>query len=59
MNLFWLLRMQRWVRRPPSERAVRFVLAILAICAALFAVELIWGWPEALTPNSGGRGRMW
>lgn len=56
MNLMWLVRMARWVRQPPSERAVVFVLAIVALCLVLFAVERIWGWPEALTPNSrGGR----
>ena len=59
MNLLWLVRMYRWVRTPPSERAVRVVLAIVALCFVLFAVELIWGWPEALTPNSGARRHMW
>ena len=59
MDLFWLVRMARWVRHPPSPRAVRFVLVIVALCLLLFGVELIWGWPEALTPHSGGRTRLW
>ncbi|MBK5928953.1 hypothetical protein [Rhodobaculum claviforme] len=59
MNLFWLLRMARWVRQPPSEGAVRFVLAIMALCLVLFAVERIWGWPEMLTPNSPSGRAPW
>ena len=59
MTPFWLLRMARWVRRPPSERAVKVVLAIVALCFALFAIELVWGWPEALTPNTRGGRPIW
>ena len=55
MNLMWFVRMTRWVRNPPSMGQVKFVLAILAICFALAAVELIWGWPEALSTGGGGR----
>ncbi|MCZ4353588.1 hypothetical protein O4H61_13800 [Roseovarius aestuarii] len=47
----WLLRMTRWAQNPPSPARVKFVLAIVLFCLALFAVERIWGWPEALTPN--------
>ncbi|MGY6635264.1 MAG: hypothetical protein ACXIU8_16205 [Alkalilacustris sp.] len=55
MNLFWLLRMRRWVQHPPSERMVWFVLGVIALCAVLFAIDRIWGWPEALTPATDGR----
>lgn len=58
ISLAWLLRMKRWVQNPPSMGRVIFVLTVIAICIALVIVERIWGWPEALTPHSGGRGRM-
>ena len=51
MNPLWFLRMARWAKRPPSEGRVKLVLAVIAICIALAAVEYFWGWPEALTPN--------
>lgn len=54
MNTGWLLRMARWARRPPSEGRVLWVLIVVAICAALVAVEwLMGGWPEVLTPDRG------
>jgi hypothetical protein len=51
----WLLRMARWVRHPPSPARVRLVLAVIVLCLMLFGVEYLFGWPEALTPNGGGR----
>lgn len=52
---YFLLRMVRWVRNPPSAKQVKFVLAILAVCLSLAIIERIYGWPEALTPSGGGR----
>lgn len=49
MNPHWLLRMARWVRNPPSSGRVRLVLAVVALCLALHAVERWIGWPDALT----------
>lgn len=51
MTLNWLLRMARWARNPPSPARVRLVLAVAVLCLALWGVEVIWGWPEALTVN--------
>ncbi len=52
MTLTWLIRMAKWARHPPSPAHVKFVLAILAACLALWGgVEQIWGWPEALRVN--------
>ncbi len=51
MTLTWLIRMAKWARHPPSPARVKFVLAILAACLALWGVEQIWGWPEALRVN--------
>ena len=39
MPFHWLLRMARWVRHPPSPRRVTLVLAVVAACLALWAVE--------------------
>ncbi|WP_050526329.1 hypothetical protein [Pseudorhodobacter aquimaris] len=55
MNYRWFLRMAQWVRRPPSEGHVKLVLGVILICLLLFGVEYFFGWPEALTPNGGGR----
>ncbi|SEM87156.1 hypothetical protein [Palleronia pelagia] len=55
MNLHWMLRAKRWAQNPPSAKQVKFVLAIIAVCIALFAYERIMGWPDWLTPNNVGR----
>lgn len=54
-GLTWLLRMARWARNPPSMAQVRFVVAIVAICLALVALERVFGWPAWLTTGGGGR----
>lgn len=53
MNLRWMLRAARWARRPPSARRVVFVLAIVAACLILFAIERFVGWPDWLTAGDG------
>ncbi|RMD94092.1 MAG: hypothetical protein D6811_03570 [Alphaproteobacteria bacterium] len=58
MWLRGLLRMAIWARRPPSEARVKLVLAVIAICLALFAVERIFGWPDWLTPEMTPKGRV-
>jgi len=58
MNPFWLLRMSRWARNPPSAKRVVFVLAVVAFCLALFAIEKFIGWPDWLTPERLPRGRI-
>lgn len=52
------LRMAKWARHPPSAARVKLVLAVIALCLGLFAVERLFGWPEALTLDDGGRGRF-
>ncbi len=54
----WFLRMARWVRRPPSVRQVVLVVVVIALCLAIAGFEWLFGWPEALTPNSGGVPRI-
>ncbi len=51
MNPRWLLRMARWARNPPSPGRVKLVLAVVALCLLLLAIERLFGWPEALTVN--------
>ncbi|MCI5112318.1 MAG: hypothetical protein MRY75_17370 [Marivita sp.] len=46
MNWFWLLRMTQWARNPPSPARVKLVLAIIAICLGIYAVETWIGWPD-------------
>ena len=49
MNLFWLLRMARWARNPPSAARVKLVLGVIAACLLLIGFEWLWGWPDWLT----------
>lgn len=51
----WLMRSKRWAQNPPSAKRVKFILAIIAICVALFLWELTMGWPDFLTPDRVGR----
>ncbi|MBM2330512.1 hypothetical protein [Marivita cryptomonadis] len=46
MNWFHLLRMAHWVRNPPSPARVKFVLAVIALCLAIVAIERWVGWPD-------------
>lgn len=55
MTPVWLLRMVRWAKHPPSAGRVKLVLAVLAACLLLVAVERLAGWPEALTVDGFGR----
>jgi len=57
MNLMWFLRAKRWAQNPPSVGKIKMVGAIIAVCATLYGIELVWGWPEWLTPNDT-RGRI-
>lgn len=51
MNPLWLIRMKRWVQNPPSPARIKLVAAIIGVCLLVFALERIFGWPAALTPN--------
>ena len=46
MNWFWLLRMAQWARNPPSPARVKLVLAVIALCLGVYAVETWIGWPD-------------
>lgn len=49
MNPIWFVRAKRWARNPPSMGRVKLVLGIVAVCAALYAIEHFVGWPEWMT----------
>jgi hypothetical protein len=51
----WLMRMARWVRHPPSPRAVRGLLIVLGLCLALVGIEALGLWPDWATTEGGGR----
>lgn len=46
-------RMAKWARNPPSEKRVKLVLGVIALCLVLFGVERLFGWPDWLTIDSG------
>lgn len=50
-----LMRMAVWVRRPPSRTHLLVMAVVVAIAAAAFAFEAIWGWPDWLTPARAPR----
>ncbi|GAB4286733.1 MAG: hypothetical protein Kow0058_06270 [Roseovarius sp.] len=56
MNPRWLLRMAKWAHRPPGPRRVALVLAIVALCLAVVAVERYIGWPDWMTVTPARRG---
>lgn len=56
MNMRWMLRMKRWVQRPPSWGHVKFVFTILLACALIYAYEYLYGWPDFLIIEPVGRG---
>ncbi|MGX9350292.1 hypothetical protein ACS3QZ_03735 [Shimia sp. W99] len=58
MNIRHFLRMARWARNPPSERRVKLVFAIIAICLVVFAFERVFGWPDWMTLGNTPKGRM-
>ncbi len=52
------LRMSGWARNPPSARKVKLVLAVIAIVAAIWGLEQLFGTPDWMRINSMPRGRV-
>jgi hypothetical protein len=38
--------MAQWARNPPSPARVKLVLAVIALCLAIVAIERWVGWPD-------------
>lgn len=49
VNWMWFVRMGRWARNPPSMGRVKLVLGVVAVCAAIAAVQWLGLWPDFLT----------
>jgi hypothetical protein len=45
----WLLRMSRWSRNPPSEKKIKFVLAIIVVALVIVGIEAMGWWPDWAT----------
>jgi len=41
-----LLRMARWAHRPPGEKRVKLVLAVVALALAIWGLEQLFGTPD-------------
>lgn len=59
MNPLHLLKMRRWVQRPPSWGRVKLVFAVIAIAVAIWGLEQSGLWPDwaktdRVTRNPGG-----
>jgi hypothetical protein len=55
MNPRWLWRASLWARNPPSAKRIKLVFAVIAICAVLYGIEQVFGWPDWLHAERFGR----
>lgn len=49
MNPRHFLRMSRWARKPPSDRRVKLVFGIIALCLMIWGIEALGLWPDWAT----------
>jgi hypothetical protein len=49
--LAWMIRAKRWAQRPPSEKRVKFIFGVVALCLMIAGYEWIFGWPDWLSVN--------
>jgi hypothetical protein len=52
------LRMAKWAHRPPGEKRVKLVLAVIAIALAIWGLERVFGSPEWMRIDSTPKGRI-
>lgn len=57
LNPRHLFRMAKWARKPPSEKHVKLVLAVIALALVIWGLERIFGTPDwmQLPQMRGGR----
>ena len=53
-----LVRTAKWARHPPSLKMVIMVFSIVAIGLLIAVIEHFVGWPERLTINPKGHGKV-
>ncbi len=58
LNLRQFLRMSSWARNPPSAKRVKLVLVVIALVAAIWGLEQLFGTPDWIRINSMPRGRV-
>lgn len=46
MNIRHLVRLPRWVDRPPSPARMKLIAAVIAISAAIYALDYFGMWPD-------------
>ena len=49
MNMRHFLRMARLAKRPPSEKRVKLVFAVIGFCLFLALLEYLGAWPDWAT----------
>ena len=54
MNYTWLLRMAKWVRRPPSMLQVKIAAVVIAIVIAIVVIDKLGFWPDWARVNPKG-----
>ena len=54
----WMVRAARWAHHPPPMWKVLVVLAVIAFCVGIVALDKAGLWPAWLHVNSGPRMRM-
>ena len=52
------VRMAKWARRPPSLKMVMMVFSIVFFGLLIAGIEHFVGWPESLTINPKGHGKV-
>lgn len=56
MNPIHLLRMRRWLRHPQSLRRLYLILAVVALCIAIWGIDRAGLWPDWATAGRVPRG---
>ena len=57
-NIRHFLRMAKWAHRPPSEKRVKLVLAVIALALVIFGLERLFGTPEWMRIEGTPSGRV-
>lgn len=53
-----LMRMARWAHRPPSEKRVKLVLAVIVLALGIWGLEKLFGTPDWMRIEGVEPGRI-